>query len=131
MIWPFKRGIDVESGIVHFDGWFATGSSPEPGKPWAEIYGLNDPADPPEAWILLQQERLSRVVRWQDDYFQLWAEILAFGETGLWPTWVIIGFDASGRPVSAVDYIPLWLKGEWDDVSYRDSTAERLGGAVG
>ncbi len=127
----FNRGINIESGIVHAPGYFCTGERPRIGKPLAELYALSAADEPVVDWWLCEQERLSRPVRWGDDYFQLWAEILAFGvddgSIDLRPCWVMVGFDASGRAVSAVDYFPTYnRKGQLQDIGYRDASAERL-----
>lgn len=78
----FSRGIDIESGVIDPEGFFRTGRRPQVGRPLAEIYALSDPDDPPSLWWLEVQEKLSRAARWGDDYFQIWAEILAFGVAG-------------------------------------------------
>jgi hypothetical protein len=73
----FSRGINVESGILFPDGWFRTGTRPDTGRPTTEIYAVTDKDDPLDEWWLVQQERLSHTPRWKDDYFQIWAEVLA------------------------------------------------------
>lgn len=126
----FTRGIDIESGIFLPDGYFATARRPAPGQPLAEIYSLADVDDPPDLWLLNTQEKLSRVVRWKDDYFQIWAEILclgcADGDIGIMPRWVIVAFDKAGQPVCTVDYAPVLVVDTTDDVSYWESTGLRL-----
>lgn len=123
----FKRGIDIESGIFFEPGYWLSRQRPSLGKPMAELYALEDAtAQFPENWRLHEQEKLSRPVRWKDDYFQYWAEVLAFGiaegSIGLWPAFLIVGFDARGAPISAVEYRPVWGRhGQFKDIGYRDA----------
>lgn len=126
----FSRGIDIQSGIVFPKGWFCTGTRPTTRRPTAEIYAISDKDDPIELWWLMDQEILSRTPRWKDDYFQIWAETLAFSNAGssiVGDLWVIVVFDPSGIPVTRVDFWPLYAGGEVDDVAYADATS-KLGG---
>jgi hypothetical protein len=59
-------GIDIQSGIVFFEGWYRTGTPPEIRQPVAEIYTLSAADEPLEYWFLEQQERLSHAPRWKD-----------------------------------------------------------------
>lgn len=121
----FSQGIDIKSGIVFADGWFRTGTRPNTRCPTAEIYALTQKDDPLDLWWLVQQERLSRTPRWKDDYFQIWAETLAFDNAGrsiIGDLWVIVVFDQGGAAVSRVDYWPVFVDGAMDDVAYADAT---------
>lgn len=124
----FSRGINVESGILFPDGWFRTGTRPDTGRPTAEIYAVTDKDDPLDEWWLVQQERLSHTPRWKDDYFQIWAEVLAFDNAGsifVSALWVIVVFDPRGMPVTRVDYWPIYVDGvEVDDIAYADATSK-------
>lgn len=126
----FTRGIDIESGIFFPGGYFATGRRPDIGRPLSELYSLADPDDPPHLWWLEEQEKLSRPVRWKDDYFRQCAEILAVagacGDMVGMPCWVIVAYDKTGTPITTVDYTPVIIDGAMDDVAYRESTAQRL-----
>lgn len=126
----FSRGIDIESGILFPEGWFRTATRPTTRCPTAEIYSVTDKGDSLQRWWLIQQERLSRTPRWKDDYFQIWAEILAFDNAGsslVGDLWVIVVFDPDGKAVTRVDYWPLYAGDGVDDVAYVDATA-KLGG---
>lgn len=126
----FSRRIVIESRVVHPGGFFASGVRPALGAPLAEIYALADASEAIAAWWLIAQEKLSRRVRWPDDYFQICAETLAFGHAGgsilATPCWVVVAFDAAGRAVASVDYWPLYANGVVDDVGYAESTDMRL-----
>jgi hypothetical protein len=118
-------GIDIENGILFPDGWFRTGNRPSVGRPLAEIYAVTDRDDSLDLWFLVAQERLSRAPRWKDDYFQIWAEALAFrhaGETFVGELWVVVVFDAAGNPVTRVNYWPVFAGDRMDDVAYADAT---------
>ena len=122
----FSRGIDIESGILFPEGWFRSGTRSATGRPTAEIYSLADKDDPRELWRLVDQEILSHTPRWKDDYFQVWAEILAVDTVGCtlaseW--WIIVVFDPTGLLVTRVDYWPVLADGVVDDVAYADVTA--------
>lgn len=121
-------GIDIQSGIVFFEGWYRTGTPPEIRQPVAEIYVLSTADEPPEHWFMEQQERLSHAPRWKDDYFQHWAEILglgvAFGDISIMARWVIIVFDRTGRAITRVDYWPILQDGKFVDVAYADATSQ-------
>lgn len=122
----FGGGINVKSGIVFPDGWFRTGAHPARGRPTAEIYSVTDKDDPLDLWWLVQQEELSRVARWKDEYFQIWAEILAVENAGrvfVHDLWVIVVFDRTGKPVTRVDYRPIFAGNVVDDVGYADATS--------
>ncbi len=82
MIWPFGSAIKATSGIFDAEGFFRTGRRPAIGQPLAEIHSLADVDEDPQEWCLKEQQKLSRVALWRDDYFQYWAEALAFGEAG-------------------------------------------------
>lgn len=126
----FGGGIDIEGGIINAEGWFRTGTRPNLGRPLAEIYSVSDRDDPSDLWFLREQERLSYLPRWKDDYFQYWAEALAFhhaGDTIVGDLWVIVVFDAAGNLASRVDYWPVFADGRVDDVSYANTT-DKLGG---
>lgn len=121
----FGGGIDVKSGMVFPEGWFRTGTRPATGRPTAEIYSVTDKDDPLDLWWLVQQEELSRTPRWKDDYFQIWAEVLAFDNAGsmfVSDLWVIVVFDPTGKLVTRVDYWPIFAGGGLDDVAYADAT---------
>lgn len=123
----FSRGIDVKSGIVFAEGWFRSGMRPDTRRPTAEIYAVTDKDDPLDLWWLVQQETLSRTPRWKDDYFQIWAELLAWDNAGsifVSDLWVIVVFDPSGKSVTRVDYWPIFAGGVMDDVAYGDATAK-------
>lgn len=126
----FTRSIDIEGGIFFPEGYFATGRRPDIGRPLAEIYSLSDPDDPPHLWWLEEQEKLSRPIRWKDDYFRQCAEILAVGgacsDIAVMPHWVIVAYDKSGIAVCTVDYAPVLVADAMDDVSYWESTGLRL-----
>ncbi len=117
-------GIDIQSGIFHSEGWFRTGSRPDIGRPLAEIYSVSCHDDPLDLWFLKEQERLSYAPRWKDNYFQLWAEALAFhyaGDTIVSDMWVIVVFDAAGEIVAYVVYSPIFVNGILDDVAYANA----------
>lgn len=129
----FSRGIDIESGILFPEGWFRSGARPATGRPTAEIYSLVGKDDPRELWRLVQQETLSRTPRWKDDYFQIWAEVLAWDNAGsifVSDLWVIVVFDPAGKLVTRVDYWPVFAGGVMDDVAYADATA-RISSGLG
>ncbi len=121
-------GIDIQSGIVFFEGWYRTGTPPEIRQPVAEIYALSMADDPLDLWRLEEQERLSHAPRWKDDYFQHWAEILglgvACGDMAVMARWVIIVFDSAGRAITRVDYWPVFQDGKFADVAYADATSQ-------
>ncbi len=129
----FSRGIDIEGGILFPEGWFRSGTRPATGRPTAEIYSLAGKDDPRELWRLVDQEILSHTPRWKDDYFQVWAEILAVDNVGYTlfsERWVIVAFDPAGKPVTRVDYRPVLEGGVVDDVAYVDATAIQAGGVT-
>jgi hypothetical protein len=121
----FSRGIDIEHGIIDPEGYFRTARRPQLGGPLAEIYALSERGDAPGEWRLQEQERLSHVPRWGDDYFQHWAEILGFGgalgDIAVQAAWVIVAFDARGEPVACVEYRPIVDGDSMDDVGYCDA----------
>lgn len=127
MIWPFGRAaIKVVSGVFDAEGFLRTGRKPAVGRPLAEIYCLSYLEDDLPLWSLVGQEKLSRVARWSDDYFQYWAEVLALEEAGrgflvLPVAWIIVVFDEKGEPASCVEYRPVFEGGEVVDVGYAEA----------
>jgi len=125
MIRPGRR-LAAESGVFDAAGFFRSGRRPPLGQVLAEIHSLAEVADGPPRWFLCEQEKLSRLVRWRDDYFQYWAEVLAFGEAGgglVAPAaWVIVVFDAQGEPACCVEYRPVVdSDGALADVDYAEA----------
>jgi len=131
MSW-WRPAIRVQSGIFDAEGFFRTGRKPCLGFPLAEIYSLSDADDEPDLWWSPEQEKLSRPVRWKDDYFQYRAETLAFNHAGeMFPpgAWIIVAFDAAGDVTACVEYRSIFHDGVLDDVAYADVLASRVGAA--
>jgi len=131
MSW-WRPTLKVQPGIFDAEGYFRTGRKTCLAFPLAELYTLTDVDDETELWWPPEQERLSYPVRWQDDYFQFWAEALALEHAGeVFPAaaWVIVAFDAAGNLTACVEYRPVVHDGALDDVAYGDAWASRVDAA--
>lgn len=117
----FRRKLHAKAGIFYPSGYFVTETRPEEGCAIGEIYSVHG-SDGGTEWHLDEQEKLSFAPAWCHDYFQYWAEILAFrasdGDISRPSFWIIVVFDSVGNLVAKVKYVPIVEGDEVVDVRY-------------